>query len=62
MRILFLESGEIWTNNLTRGFQANGHDILISGPINKENLSKMIENFNPDFAITIGWGARTYKR
>lgn len=56
MRILFLESGEIWSNNLARGFKVNGHDILISGPINKENLSKMIESFKPDFAITIGWG------
>ncbi|CAH2714988.1 Spore protein YkvP [Neobacillus rhizosphaerae] len=56
MRILFLESGEIWSNNLARGFTANGHDALISGPINKENLSNMIETFKPDFAITIGWG------
>ncbi len=56
MRILFLESGEIWSNNLARGFTANGHDVLISGPINKENLSNMIETFKPDFAITIGWG------
>ena len=31
MRILFLESGEIWTNNLARGFQADGHDILMIG-------------------------------
>lgn len=56
MRILFIESGEIWSNNLTRGFKANGHDVLISGSINKNNLPKMIESFKPDFAITIGWG------
>lgn len=56
MRILFIESGEIWSNNLTRGFKANGHDVIISGPINKDNLFQMIERFKPDFAITIGWG------
>ncbi|MGE7675063.1 glycosyltransferase family protein [Lysinibacillus sp. NPDC094403] len=61
MRILFLESGEIWTNSLARGFQADGHDILISGSINNEDLSKMIEDFNPDFAITIGWGSEHTK-
>lgn len=57
MRILYLDSSEIWSNNLARGFQANGHDVLISGPINEENLLNMIESFNPDFAITVGWGA-----
>ncbi|HEX9060728.1 MAG TPA: glycosyltransferase [Clostridia bacterium] len=56
MRILFIESGEIWSNNLTRGFKNNGHDVLISGPISKNNLPQMIESFRPDFAITIGWG------
>lgn len=61
MRILFLESGEIWSNNLARGFSANGHDVLISGPIDKENLSNMIETFKPDFAITIGWGTEHTK-
>jgi len=56
MRILFLESGEIWSNSLARGFTANGHDVFISGPIHQENLSKTIETFKPNFAITIGWG------
>jgi spore maturation protein CgeB len=56
MRVLFIDSGEIWSTNLTRGFQDNGHDVLISGPITKENLSKMIQEFKPDFAITVGWG------
>ena len=35
MRILFLESSHIWKNNLPRGFQANGHDVLITGPLTK---------------------------
>ena len=61
MRILFLESGEIWTNNLVRGFQASGHDILISGPVNKDHLSEMIQSFKPDFAMTIGWGVEHTK-
>lgn len=61
MRILFLESGEIWSNSLARGFGAGGHDVLISGPIDHENLSIMIEKFNPDFAVTVGWGAEHTK-
>lgn len=61
MRILFLESGQIWSNNMARGFKANGHEVLISGPINKDNLSKMIEGFKPNFAITVGWGAEHTK-
>ncbi|KWU58949.1 peptigoglycan-binding protein LysM [Bacillus mycoides] len=60
MRILFLESSHIWKNNLPRGFQANGHDVLISGPLTK-NLSQMLEEFNPDLVISIGWGQEQTK-
>ncbi|MDQ0200984.1 glycosyltransferase family protein [Neobacillus ginsengisoli] len=61
MRILFIESGEIWSNNLAKGFTASGHDVLISGPIDNENLSSMIKTFKPDFSITVGWGAEHTK-
>jgi len=60
MRILFLESSHIWKNNLPRGFQANGHDVLITGPLTK-NLSQLLEEFNPDLAISIGWGQEQTK-
>ncbi|MFC4323144.1 glycosyltransferase family protein [Litchfieldia salsa] len=56
MRILFLESSSIWSNNLPRGFQANGHDVMISGPITKSRLKTMIKDFEPELAISIGWG------
>lgn len=39
MRILFLESSHIWKNNLPRGFQANGHDVLITGPLTKKTFA-----------------------
>ncbi len=60
MRILFLESSHIWKNNLQRGFQANGHDVLITGPLTKK-LSQLLEEFNPDLAISIGWGQEQTK-
>lgn len=56
MRILFLESGNLWPHTLPQGFRDLGHDILISGPLNNENLPRMIGEFEPDFIITIGWG------
>ncbi|KFN03454.1 CgeB family protein [Bacillus clarus] len=60
MRILFLESSHIWKNNLPRGFQADGHNVLISGPITKE-LSKTLYEFEPDLVISIGWGQEQTK-
>ncbi|PGM64850.1 peptigoglycan-binding protein LysM [Bacillus cereus] len=61
MRILFLESSQIWMNNLPRGFQVNGHNVLISGPLKKETLPKILDEFQPDFAISIGWGMEQTK-
>ncbi|WP_160725264.1 glycosyltransferase family protein [Bacillus sp. USDA818B3_A] len=61
MRILLIESGDIWSNSLARGFTAGGHDVLVSGPIGKENLTEMIETFKPHFAITVGWGVEHTK-
>ncbi|MBM7647425.1 spore maturation protein CgeB [Bacillus ectoiniformans] len=56
MRIIFLESSQIWCNNLPVGFQEDGHEVMISGPINKVNLEKMFAEFQPDVAVSIGWG------
>ncbi|KAB2337201.1 glycosyltransferase [Cytobacillus depressus] len=56
MRVLFIESGNLWPHTLPKGFHLNGHDIMISGSISEENLPKILEEFQPDLAITIGWG------
>ncbi|WP_066294952.1 glycosyltransferase family protein [Bacillus sp. FJAT-29937] len=56
MRVLFIESGNLWPHTLPKGFYVNGHDIMISGPITKWNLSKMLAEWQPDLAVTIGWG------
>lgn len=56
MRILFLESSLIWIYGLPSGFIDNGHKVMISGPLSEKNIPIMIEEFKPDFIITIGWG------
>ncbi|MEH7346833.1 glycosyltransferase [Bacillus sp. JJ1532] len=56
MRVLFIDSGNLWPHTLPKGFHANGHDVMISGPITKQNLPKILAEFNPDLAVTIGWG------
>ncbi len=56
MRILFLESSQIWVYGLPYGFIDNGHKVMISGPLTEKNIPLMIEEFKPDLIITIGWG------
>ncbi|MGF9965874.1 glycosyltransferase family protein [Bacillus rhizoplanae] len=56
MRILFLESSQIWTAGLPKGFVDAGHKVMISGPLTQKNIPHMIESFQPDLVITIGWG------
>lgn len=56
MRILFLESGKIWPYTLPQGLVDLGHEVSISGPLSKENIAQLIVKFNPDFAVSIGWG------
>jgi spore maturation protein CgeB len=56
MRVLFLESNAIWINSLAMGFRDAGHDVMISGPLSAQNLPEMIASFQPELAVTIGWG------
>jgi spore maturation protein CgeB len=56
LRILFLDSSPIWLNGLPNGFRDNGHEIKASGLLTKDNISKKIDNFEPDLIFTIGWG------
>ena len=56
MRVLFLESHPMWIHGLPNGFQDAGHEVKISGPIEKLDISKLISEFQPDLIITMGWG------
>jgi spore maturation protein CgeB len=56
MRVLFLDKSPIWINGLTYGFRDAGHDIMASGPITKQNITKIIKKFAPDLIVIIGWG------
>lgn len=58
MRILFLESNEIWIYGLPNEFVDNGHTVMISGLLTKKNIPKIINEFKPDMAITIGRGVK----
>ncbi|MGM0878471.1 MAG: CgeB family protein [Bacillota bacterium] len=59
VRVLFLESSQIWLNTLPYGFRDAGHKVKSSGPLTKENILKIIKNFHPDFVISIGMGPET---
>jgi len=56
MRILFFLSGTIWGHTLPEGFIEAGHQVKITGPLNKQTLPKIISEFKPDLSISIGWG------
>ncbi len=56
MKILFLESHPMWIYGLPNGFRDAGHQVLVSGPLTKENLQSMLRNFCPDLIFSIGWG------
>lgn len=56
MRILFLESSQIWIYALPQGFKDAGHQVMISGPLTAKNIPQMISEFQPNLIVTIGWG------
>jgi spore maturation protein CgeB len=62
MRVLFLESSPIWIYGLPNGFQDAGHKVMISGPITKENIPKLISEFKPNLIVTMGWGPEQTKQ
>jgi spore maturation protein CgeB len=47
MRILFLESHPMWIHGLPNGFIDAGHEVLISGPLYKKLIPRLIEQFKP---------------
>lgn len=55
MRILFLEIHPMWIHGLPNGFRDAGYDVMISGPLNSQNIPEMISVFRPDLIFTMGW-------
>ncbi|KKK39876.1 peptigoglycan-binding protein LysM [Mesobacillus campisalis] len=55
MKILFLESHPMWIYGLPNGFKEEGHTVMISGPLSKNNISEMLDLFKPDLIISLGW-------
>lgn len=55
MKILFLENSPLWIFGLPNGFKDEGHTVMISGPISRENILDMIRLFQPDLIISLGW-------
>ena len=56
MKILFLDSSPIWLNCLPHGFKDLGHEVKASGPLTENNISEMMEEFEPNLVVTVGWG------
>lgn len=61
MRVLFLESSQIWSNTLPLGFRDIGHQVMISGPLTEQNFPRIIDQFGPDLVFSIGWGPEQTK-
>lgn len=55
MKILFLESHPMWIYGLPNGFKEEGHTVMISGPLSRDNISEILDWFNPDLIISVGW-------
>lgn len=55
MKILFLESHPMWLYGLPNGFREAGHTVMISGPVSRENITEMIDEFKPDLIVSMGW-------
>ncbi|MFC4323142.1 polysaccharide deacetylase family protein [Litchfieldia salsa] len=62
MRVLFLESHPMWIYGLPNGFRDAGHEVKVSGPLDKLNLMTYVSNYNPDLIMTMGWGPETANR
>ncbi len=61
MKILFLESGPIWSKGLPDGLRDLGHTVKISGPLTKKKIAALISSFKPQLLVTVGWGPEQTK-
>ena len=56
MKILFFLTGTIWRYTFPEGFIDAGHEVEITDTIDEDKIKIKINNFNPDFLMSIGWG------
>lgn len=45
----------MWLYGLPNGFREAGHTVMISGPVSRENITEMIDEFKPDLIVSMGW-------
>lgn len=55
MKVLFFEKDDRFVFGLPLGFRDSGHKILVSGSINEEKVYRLINKFQPDLIILMGW-------
>lgn len=55
MRVIFLESHPMWLYGLPNGFRDAGHKVRVSGRIGPEITRKLVEDFQPELIIMLGW-------
>lgn len=46
----------MWIHGLPNGFRDNGHEVVVSGPLQEDKMEETIKIFKPDLIITMGWG------
>lgn len=56
MKILFIDSNELLMYGLANGFREAGHEVMVSGKINKNTIPNLISSFQPELIFTEGWG------
>ena len=61
MRILFCESGSIWSRGLPDGLRDLGHTVRISGPLTHAKIQLQLRRFRPQLILSVGWGVEHTK-
>lgn len=57
MRILVFESDQKFINTLPYGFVRDGHEVLVTGTLDRTKLDFLLKEFVPDFTLTLGWSS-----
>lgn len=45
----------MWIHGLPNGFRDLGHQVMISGPLTREKIPRLISSFRPHLIVTLGW-------
>lgn len=57
MKILVLESHEIFINGLPYGFVEAGHEVLVSGRVTESKLDYLLDQYKPQLILMLGWSS-----